>query len=141
MSFGGGSSSTREPGYYYHSDENAVNIRVELPGVAAADLEVHTEVGKILVKGKRFSRNISTTVEQIQTEPKEGEEMSDAQKEGDAEMKQTVTPEVVFVKEFHVPQSVDADKTRASFKDGLLELCIPKKQQHMTRQIKIDVSS
>ena len=151
MSFESASCVSREPGYSYRCDENAVNIRVELPGVAPADLEVHTEVGKVVVKGKRFSKNVNRTAEQMKSEPKEveadegmvkdGEKSGNVQKDGDGEVKQEATPEVVFVKELHVSQWADTDATRALFKDGLLELWIPKKEQQKTRQIKVDVSA
>lgn len=137
-SLGDSSSPIREPGYTYHSDKSAVNIRVELPGVAPANLEVHTEAGKVVVKGTRFGKNTDTSVEQMSVEP--NDENASATEDG-AEVKQEPVPEVVFAKEFHVPQSVDADATRASLKHGLLELYIPKKQKHKTRQIKIDAST
>ena len=45
-----------------------------------------------------------------------------------------------FVRSFNVPIYVDATKIRAEFKDGLLTVTLPKREEARTKQIEVKVS-
>ena len=44
-----------------------------------------------------------------------------------------------FVRSFSLPNNVDAEKIKATFNNGILELQIPKKEEARPKQITIDV--
>lgn len=137
---------TREPAYSYRADESDLCIQVELPGVAPADLHVHAEPGKILIKGSRFPISASATV--VEPVPDSATETAhDAASNGNEKevpMKTqpddapTSTPDVVFAKEFNTTTAVDTDAIRATFKYGLLDIVIPRKSQHTSRRITVN---
>ena len=45
-----------------------------------------------------------------------------------------------FARSFSLPNSINSDKVKAEFKDGLLTLTLPKREEAKPRTIKIDVS-
>jgi HSP20 family protein len=45
-----------------------------------------------------------------------------------------------FTRTFSLPNSVDADKVSANYKDGVLTLTMPKKEEAKPKTIKINVS-
>jgi HSP20 family protein len=45
-----------------------------------------------------------------------------------------------FTRSFSLPNSVDADKVGANYKDGVLTLTMPKKEEAKPKTIKINVS-
>ena len=45
-----------------------------------------------------------------------------------------------FTRSFSLPNSIDADKVAANFKDGVLTLTMPKKEEAKPKTIKINVS-
>jgi len=45
-----------------------------------------------------------------------------------------------FARSFTLPNSVDADKVGANYKDGVLTLTMPKKEEAKPKTIKINVS-
>jgi len=45
-----------------------------------------------------------------------------------------------FTRTFSLPNSVDADKVGANYKDGVLTLTMPKKEEAKPKTIKINVS-
>jgi HSP20 family protein len=45
-----------------------------------------------------------------------------------------------FARSFSLPNSISTDKVKAEFKDGLLTLTLPKREEAKPRTVKIDVS-
>jgi HSP20 family protein len=45
-----------------------------------------------------------------------------------------------FTRTFSLPNSIDADKVAANYKDGVLTLTMPKKEEAKPKTIKINVS-
>ena len=45
-----------------------------------------------------------------------------------------------FARSFSLPNSISADKVKAEFKDGLLTLTMPKREEAKPKTIKIDVT-
>ena len=43
-----------------------------------------------------------------------------------------------FSRSFSIPATVDEEKIRADYKDGILKIALPKKEQVRPKQIKID---
>jgi HSP20 family protein len=45
-----------------------------------------------------------------------------------------------FARSFSLPNSINAEKVKAEYKDGLLTLTLPKREEAKPKTIKIDVS-
>src|SRR3990170_837736 len=45
-----------------------------------------------------------------------------------------------FVRSFTLPQNVDPEKIKAKYKEGVLEMTIPKKEEAKPKQIKVELS-
>ena len=153
------SAVTREPGFSYRADERLLHIRVELPGVAPADLHINAESDKISIKGTRFHRakkdsgatdadgsdeneaNNQNNQNNQNNENNEnsGDNAKHTQDTVDIGSETVKTPQVVFVKEFHLPRTIDASAATATFRDGLLDLVIPNKKAAERRRITVNV--
>lgn len=96
--------------------DDEVIVRAEVPGVEKKDLEVSLTETAVTIKGS--------------TRREEKEEKGDYYRSEIAQgsFSRTVT----------LPSTVDADKAKASFKDGLLELAIPKMPKAKRRSVKVE---
>jgi HSP20 family protein len=96
--------------------EDEVVIRAELPGVDKKDLDVSMTDNTVTIKGS--------------TRKEEKEEKGDYYRceISSGSFSRTVT----------LPAQVDAGKSSAKFKDGVLELKVPKKERAKRRSIKVE---
>ena len=144
------STVTREPTFSYRTDERVLHIRVELPGVAPADLHINAESDKISIKGTRFhhaNKDSDATdadgsdeneAANNQNNEDSGNNAKHTQDTVDAGSESVKTPQVVFAKEFHLPRTIDASAATATFRDGLLDLVIPNKKASERRRITVN---
>ena len=96
--------------------EDEVVIRAELPGVEKKDLDVSMTDNTVTIKGS--------------TSKEEKEEKGDYYR---CEISRGS-----FSRTVSLPAQVDAGKSSAKFKDGVLELKVPKKEQEKRRSIKVE---
>lgn len=96
--------------------DNEVVVRAEIPGVDKDNLEVSMNHGTVTVKGsvKRES------------EKEEGDYYRCEISRGS------------FARTVALPAEVDGDKAKATFKDGVLELVIPKREGSKRHSIKVE---
>jgi HSP20 family protein len=90
-------------------------FRAEIPGMAREDIEVKVENGTLTLRGEKRQEKNST--------------------EGSAHRVERLYGS--FVRSFSLPTSVDAEKIQATYKDGVLELVLPKAEQSRPRRIAI----
>lgn len=95
--------------------ENALILRAELPGVDKNDVDISVTEDTVTIKAS--SRH--------ETEEESGDYYRREIGSGS------------FVRTIGLPAYIDADKAAASFKDGVLELTLPKVEQTKRRQIPI----
>lgn len=95
--------------------EDAIHLRVELPGIPADDVEIRVEKNVLTINGER----------QFDKENKQDRYHRIERQYG------------CFKRTFSLPSAIDEDKIKAEFKDGLLTVTIPKQEQAKVRQIKI----
>jgi len=117
---GGGEVSTRTwapPVDIYENGDNLV-LKAELPGINPDDVEIRVEDNTLYLKGER----------KFEKEVKEQSYHRVERSYG------------AFTRTFSLPNSVDADKVAANFKDGVLTLTMPKKEEAKPKTIKINVS-
>lgn len=92
-------------------------IKAELPGVTKNDVSVTLEQGVLTVRGeKKFEKEYN-----------------------DEKTHRVECSYGSFVRSFSLPESVDESKVTANFKDGLLNLIIPKAPQAKQKSIEINV--
>jgi HSP20 family protein len=93
-------------------------VRVEVPGVEEKDLKIHFEDGLLTVSGERqFERTDTRNYHRI--ERAYGS----------------------FTRTFSLPRSIDAAKISANYRNGILEIEIPKLEEAKPKQIAINVSA
>jgi HSP20 family protein len=96
--------------------DDEVFIKAELPGIDKKDIEVSMTDNTITIKGS--------------SRKEEKEEKGDYYR---CEITQGA-----FSRSLSLPATVNIDKSKAKFKDGVLELTLPKTEQAKRRNIKID---
>jgi HSP20 family protein len=117
---GEGEVSTRTwapPVDIYENGDNLV-LKAELPGINPDDVEIRVEDNTLYLKGER----------KFEKEVKEQSYHRVERTYG------------TFTRTFSLPNSIDADKVAASYKDGVLTLNLPKREEAKPKTIKINVS-
>jgi HSP20 family protein len=93
-------------------------IKADLPGVEKKDIDVKLENGMLSIRGEKHTESESGNGKRHRTERFHG----------------------TFARSFTLPDSVDVDNVDASYKDGVLTLAIPKKEQAKPKAIDIKIS-
>ena len=92
-------------------------IRTELPGMKREDIKVEVKDGTLVLSGERKSEK-----------PAEGVEYRHAERVA-----------AKFWRSFSLPETVKQDAIEATYKDGILEIRVPKAEEAKPRQIEISV--
>ena len=99
-------------------EKDKIFVRVEVPGMNESDLKVSFEDGLLTVSGERqFERKDDRNYHRIE---------------------RTYGS---FSRSFSLPRTVDASAIAANYRDGILEIEIPKLEEAMPKQIQINVGS
>jgi HSP20 family protein len=96
--------------------DDEVVVRAEVPGVEKDDLEISVSDNTVTIKG----------------------EMKREEKEEKGDYYRSEISRGTFTRTVMLPGVVDADKTTAQFKDGVLELTMPKVEKTKRHTVKID---
>jgi HSP20 family protein len=103
------------PAVDIHEEAQRFLVRADLPGVKPTDIEVTADKGVLTLRGER----------QID------------KKEVDGHYSRVERVAGKFVRTFTLPDNVQTDAIKAQFKDGVLELTIPKVAKVEPRRIEI----
>lgn len=100
--------------------ENDQRIRLEfdLPGMERDDIKVTIKDGLLTVSGERKIEHKDESENYVRNEIYTGQ----------------------FSRSFTLPETVDADKISADYKNGLLTLALPKTEKAKPKQIEVKVS-
>lgn len=99
--------------------ENDIVLRADLPGVDPKDVDIQVENGTLTLKGERkFESDV---------------------KEDDYRRVERVYGS--FLRSFALPPTVDAEKVKAEYRNGVLELKLPKRPEAKPKQIKVAVKA
>ena len=98
-----------------HERQDHLVIRVEVPGVHKEDMDVRIENGVLTLHGER----------------KEEKEI----KEENAHLMERVYGR--FTRSFSLPTTVDAARVTATYKDGVLEVTVPKVETAKPKKVEI----
>ena len=102
----------------YETDKHDLVLRAELPGISREDIEVTVENGTVVIKGEK----------KFDTEVKE---------EHYRRIERTYG---TFHRSFTLPNTVDATKVAAEYKNGVLTVTLPFKEEAKPRSINVEVA-
>lgn len=103
----------------YQSGEHEVVVKAELPEVKREDIDVTVENGTLTIRGER----------KLAGEVKEEHYHRVERRYGS------------FSRSFSLPPKVDATKVGADYKDGVLTVRLPLREEAKPRQIKVEVAA
>jgi len=106
------------PAVDIYDDKDKLVIKADLPGMAQKDIDVSVEDDVLGIKGEKKK----------ETEVKEDNFYRVERAYGS------------FERRFALPVNVDATKIKATYKEGVLELTLPKKEESKAKQIKININ-
>jgi HSP20 family protein len=103
----------------YQNGDKEVVLKAELPDMAREDIDITVDNGTLTIKGeKKFSNEVKQ--EQFhRIERRYGS----------------------FSRSFSLPQTLDAGRVTAEYRDGVLTVKVPLREEARPRQIKVDVAA
>jgi len=109
------STTTWSPAVDIYETENEIMVQAELPGVDRKDIVLNLEKNVLTLKGERHFEKETRQENYHRIERAYGG----------------------FSRSFSIPAIVDEEKIRADYKDGILKIALPKKEQVKPKQIQI----
>lgn len=101
----------------YETDQNLV-MKAELPGIDPKDLEVRVEDGTLYLKGERKYEHEVKEENYHRVERSYGS----------------------FARTFSLPRTINTEDIKADYKDGILTLTMPKREEAKPKTVKINVA-
>jgi HSP20 family protein len=108
-------TTTWSPAVDIFETEGDIVVKAEIPGMDANDITLHLENNVLTLKGER----------RFEKETKEENYHRIERSYG------------TFSRAFSIPSMVDDEKIRADYKEGVLKIVLPKKEQAKPKQIRI----
>ena len=108
-------TSSWKPAVDAHEKDGSIHMTLELPGVEMKDVDVTLENNVLTIRGERRAEKNDDDKSYHWRERAVG----------------------AFERSFTLPATVDRDKLKASYKNGVLEVVIPRKAEAKPRQIAI----
>ncbi len=105
------------PSLEFKEDENQFLLHLDIPGMERKDLDISVTGNTLTVKGERKTEENKKGKGYFYSERRYGN----------------------FQRSVELPAEVEADKVAANYKDGVLELVLPKSEKARPKQIKVDV--
>ena len=105
--------------------ENELVVKADLPDVDAKNVGIQLENGTLTLKGERKFE-----------QQKNGEE-----KNGQKGFHRIERSYGSFVRAFSLPDTVDGEKVKADYKNGVLTITLPKKEVAKPKTINIEVNN
>ena len=96
--------------------KDAYRLRIDIPGVPKEQIEVRVDGNILTLKGEKKSETVEKDENYFRRERVYG----------------------TFLREISLPQNVDAERIKATNKDGVLIVEIPKSEKAKQKQIKVD---
>jgi len=110
-------ASTWTPTVDIYETPETIVLKAELPGLSREDIEIQIRDNALTLKGeRRFAK--------------------DAQQENYLRIERAYG---AFQRSFTLPATIQQDKIRAVFRDGVLELTLPKAEEAKSKKIAIEV--
>ena len=107
------------PAVDIYETETELVLKADLPELDGKDVNIEIEQGTLTIKGERkFERREGKGAGYHRIERSYGQ----------------------FVRSFSLPDTVDAEKVKADYRNGVLTVTLPKKEVAKPRTVKIDVN-
>jgi HSP20 family protein len=103
----------------YHNGDHEVVLKAELPDMTREDIEITVDNGTLTIKGEKKFPNEVKEESFDRIERRYG----------------------TFSRSFSLPQTVDTGKVGAEYKNGVLTVRLPLREEAKPRQIKVDVAA
>jgi HSP20 family protein len=103
------------PAVDVYEDESNVFVKADLPGLTEKDIDVNVVDNTLVIKGEKKKEEEKKEQNYYRLERNYG----------------------AFQRAIPLPGAVDIDKVKASFKSGVLEIEMPKKEEAKPKQIKV----
>jgi HSP20 family protein len=99
--------------------KDAIEVIAELPGIDAKNVDVSVQENVLSIRGERTREEVreDETVHRIEREYG------------------------FFERSFTLPRSADPEKINAAYKDGVLSVTVPKREESKPKAVKVDVST
>ena len=97
----------------YETDSGYM-IAIDLPGIKRDDIEIDIDDNRLMVKGARVI--------------------------DDSRSRRSERPRGKFLRSFSVPASIDQNKIGADYKDGVLQIRLPKRAEQKAQKIEVKIS-
>jgi len=101
----------------FQTDQHEVVLKAELPGVKREDIDLKVENNTLTIKGERRQEKSVAKEHYHRVERCYG----------------------AFGRSFSLPNTIDSEKVRAEYRDGVLTVTLPLREEAKPRQIKVDV--
>jgi HSP20 family protein len=95
---------------------NEVVLKMDLPGVSQNEIEVRVEENILIVQGERRFMKEALDESYIQIE----------------------RPYGTFRRTFNIPRMIDHEGIKASYKEGVLQVVLPKRQEAQLKQVLVE---
>ena len=121
LRFPGNESSltTWSPAVDIYETEQELVVRADMPDLAEKDIDVRVENNMLTIRGERkFEKNISED-NFLRMERSYGS----------------------FSRSFSLPNTVNTDQIKADYRNGVLTVTLPKREESKPKQVKVSVSS
>jgi HSP20 family protein len=103
----------------YQNDNHEVVLKAELPDMTREDIDITIDSGTLTIKGEK-KRSTEVREDQVhRIERRYG----------------------AFSRSFSLPRTVDATKVAADYRNGVLTVRLPLREEARPRQIKVDVAA
>lgn len=110
--------TTWTPSVNIYEDENSYSVEADIPGVNKDDLNVDVDNNILTIKAERKSEDKIEKENYIRAESAYG----------------------TFARRLTIPETVDLTNIKAEYKEGVLKLTLPKKEESKPKKISIDVN-
>jgi HSP20 family protein len=105
------------PSVEAYVEDDTFRVRVDLPGIDSANIDVKVTGGTLTIKGSREQKLDTTKQDYLQREIRYGS----------------------FERSISMPEGIKAEDLKASYRDGVLELTAPMPKQSTAGGVKIEV--
>lgn len=103
------------PAVDVYEDKDCVMVKAELPGMKKEDIDISLHEGSLIISGERKSESTVNEGESSRSERFFGR----------------------FQRSLELPRPVDPNNVKASYKDGILTVTLPKTEESKPKQITV----
>jgi HSP20 family protein len=113
----GGDREALAPALDVYEEKDDIVVKAELPGMGKDDIQVNISDSELTLKGEKKKEEKVEEENYFRCERSYG----------------------AFVRSVELPKNVQADKVKASFKNGILEVRLPKSEEAKTKELKVTI--